>query len=87
MTTEGPLDRDFILSIILEKVREVVPDLQQTEWGPADAMSDLGLDSVERHEVLVLTLEAMGLNLPLVELHGPRNIGELANLLHAKLAA
>lgn len=85
--TEGPLDRDLILSIILEKVRLVVPELQQAPCGPEDALSDLGLDSVERHEVLILTLEAISLDLPLVELHGPRNIGELANLLHAKLAA
>ena len=81
------MDREFILSTIIEQVRLVVPELRQTPCGPQDALSDLGLDSVERHEVLILTLEAMGLNLPLVELHGPRNIGELANLLYAKLAA
>ncbi|HEU0123688.1 MAG TPA: hypothetical protein VFQ91_24370 [Bryobacteraceae bacterium] len=50
-------------------------------------MGTLGLDSVERHEVLILTLEAIGLDVPLVALHGPRNIGELAELLHAKLLA
>jgi polyketide biosynthesis acyl carrier protein len=47
-------------------------------------MSQLGLDSVERQEVVMLTLEAIGLEIPLVQLRGPRTIGDLAELLHAK---
>jgi polyketide biosynthesis acyl carrier protein len=87
ITADDPLDRDFILGVIVEKVRLVVPELQQADIGPSAVLSDLGLDSVERHEVVILTIEAIGLDLPLVQLHGPRNIGELATLLHAKLAA
>jgi polyketide biosynthesis acyl carrier protein len=50
-------------------------------------MADLGLDSVSRQEVLIMTMEEIGLNLPMVQLFGPRNIGELTDLLHAKLHA
>ncbi len=82
------VNREVILGIIREKIRAVVPDLPpRSELRPGDSMSDLGLDSMERHEVVVLTLDAMNLDLPLVQLHGPRNIGELADLLYAKLPA
>jgi len=81
------LNRDAILNILFSKVVEVVPDLQGRTLAPTDSMAELGLDSIERHEALLLTLEAIGLEVPLVKLHGPRNLGELADLLHARLAA
>lgn len=84
---EASLDRDAILAIMLARIREVVPDLENHTIGPEDSMADLGIDSIERSEIIVMTLEAIGLELSLVQLHGPRNIGELADLLLAKLRA
>jgi polyketide biosynthesis acyl carrier protein len=81
------LDRDSIVDIIRAKIREVVPDLDGHAIDPAHAMADLGLNSVERGEVIMLTLEALNLDLPLVALRGPRNIGELADLLRGKQPA
>jgi polyketide biosynthesis acyl carrier protein len=72
------------LAIITENIRAVVPDLSETSITASDTMSQLGLDSVERQEVVMLTLEAIGLEIPLVQLRGPRTIGDLAELLHAK---
>jgi polyketide biosynthesis acyl carrier protein len=80
------LDRDRILAILIEKVRQVVPELNQVPCGPEDSLNALGLDSVERHEVVILTLEALNLDIPLVQTYGPRNIGELAALLYGKQA-
>jgi polyketide biosynthesis acyl carrier protein len=81
------LDRDTILATIIKQIRIVVPDLDGETIGPQDAMADLGVDSIDRQEIIILTLEALGLEIPMVQLHGPRNLGELADLLHAKLAA
>ena len=79
------MNRDRIVAIILEKIREVLPEAGQAACGPEDSLSDLGLDSVERQEVVILTLQALDLDIPLVQTHGPRNVGELAALLYAKL--
>lgn len=78
------MDNTSILAIITENIRAVVPDLSETPITASDTMSQLGLDSVERQEVVMLTLEAIGLEIPLVQLRGPRTIGDLAELLHAK---
>jgi len=80
------LDRDSILAIIIGQIRDVVPELEAKPITGADSMADLGVDSIERSEILMNTLEAIDLDLPMVQLHGPRNLGELADLLHAKLA-
>ncbi len=81
------MDRDSILAVIVAQIRDVVPELEGRAIGGADTMADLGLDSIERTEVVMNTLEAIGLDVPLVRLHGPKNLGELADLLHAQRGA
>lgn len=79
------MDRESILAIIIGQAREVVPELGAQPISGDDAMADLGVNSIERSEIVMNTLEAIGLDLPMVQTHGPRNLGELADLLHAKL--
>jgi len=79
------MDSDHILNVLIAQIGEVVPDLAGRAIARTDSMADLGVDSIERSEILVNTLEIIGLQLPLVQLHGPRNLGELADLIHAKL--
>lgn len=79
------MDRDAVLALLIAKLREVVPDLAERAITGEESMAELGVDSIERSEILMDSLEALGLDLPMVQLHGPRNLGELADLLHAKL--
>lgn len=81
------MESDDILSILIGQIREVVPEMIDQDIGAADSMAALGVDSVERSEILMNTLEILGLDLPMVQLHGPRNLGELALLLKAKCAS
>ena len=79
------MDSDAIFVVIVDTIREVVPELTDHRIGRDDSMADLGVNSIERNEVVLLTLQAIDLDLPTVQLHGPHNIGELADLLNAKL--
>lgn len=86
MTTTERLDKNAILAILIGNIREIVPDLASQTIGPEKSMADLGVDSIERSDVLMTTLEAIGLKISLVQLHGPRNLGDLAQLIHDKLS-
>jgi polyketide biosynthesis acyl carrier protein len=79
------LDRDTVLATILQQIYIVEPALAGQTITADDSMADIGIDSVSRQDVLILSMEALGLDLPMVQLFGPRNIGELADLLHARL--
>ena len=81
------MDSDRIAEIIIAEIRSTVPELEAQPIIRADSMADLGVDSIERSEIILATLEAIGVKVPMVQLHGPRNIGELADLLHAKSKA
>ena len=80
------MDSNQIAGIIIAEIRETVPELAGQPISGADSMADLGVDSIERSEVILAAMEKLGLKIPMVELHGPRNIGELASLLHSKSA-
>lgn len=79
------MDRDSILAILVEQIRTVEPELEGRPIGATDSMAALGIDSVSRQEVLILAMERLGLDLPMVQLFGPKNLGELAQLLQSRL--
>ncbi len=65
---------------------EVLPVLVGHNFKPTDQLCELGANSVDRAEIIVLLMERLSLRIPKSELHGPKNIGELANLLQEKIA-
>ncbi len=72
--------------MIVAEIRETVPELADQPITAADSMAELGVDSIERSEIILATMEKLGLKIPMVQLHGPKNIGELADLLLSKSA-
>jgi polyketide biosynthesis acyl carrier protein len=81
------VERKVILDIIAAHAREVLPELRQHDFLETDRLTDLGANSVDRAEIAMLVQEALSLSVPRVELFGPRNIGELAELFLQHLHA
>jgi polyketide biosynthesis acyl carrier protein len=76
-----------ILNLVAQHTREILPGLEAHEFVAADRLVDLGANSVDRAEIAMLVQESLGLSVSRVELFGPKNIGELADLFLAKLDA
>ncbi|AEA62698.1 MULTISPECIES: acyl carrier protein [Burkholderia] len=79
------MDLQQIVELIARHTKEVIPGLDRHTFRATDALKDLGANSLDRSEIVIMTLESLSLRVPLVELAGARNIGELAQVLHAKL--
>jgi polyketide biosynthesis acyl carrier protein len=85
-TLEGEcMNKEEIVAIIARHAREVIPGLQGHSFQATDALKDLGANSIDRSEIVMMTLESLSLNIPLIEIARAGNIGELASILHAKL--
>lgn len=78
------MSSEEIFELIVKYVREVVPELENHAFEPSDSMKELGANSIDRAEIIMMTLESLSLNIPLVELAGLRNLGELASAIHGK---
>ncbi|HEY0189505.1 MAG TPA: acyl carrier protein [Kofleriaceae bacterium] len=73
-----------VLPLILDALHEVVPETAGVAAVPSDSMEDLGANSLDRADIVMMVLERMNLAIPLTETVGPRNLGELAQLLSDK---
>jgi len=73
-----------IFDIIAGHARDVLPELADQPLSRQHSLRELGANSIDRAEILMLTTASLGLRIPLVELAQARNMGELADLLAAR---
>lgn len=81
------MTKDKTFTLITEAVREILPELADRDLGESDTLDALGANSMDRAEIVMTVLEEMDLDIPLVETHGPQNLGELAQHLSDTAAA
>lgn len=78
------MNKKKILELIVGYSCEVIPGLENHEFRTDDRLSDLGANSVDRAEILMMTMEALSLKIPRIELFGAQNIGELVDVFYGK---
>lgn len=78
------MNKEKIFEIIQHYTREVMPELESHAFQRTDRLVDLGANSVDRAEIITMTMEALSLQIPRVELFGATNLGELADVLYEK---
>jgi polyketide biosynthesis acyl carrier protein len=64
-----PLDPSSqrIFDALRRNICELVPELSAAAIGPEDTLASLGLNSIDRTEAILLTLEALALDVPIHE--------------------
>nr|QLG04874.1 PulM [Streptomyces sp.] len=73
-----------VFDLVVKHTCEVMPELDDHTFAATDSLRELGANSMDRAEIIMMTLESLSLSIPLVELAGANNIGELAKLIHDK---
>lgn len=81
------MTRNDLLALIGLHTREILPGLDGHDFIASDRLVDLGANSVDRAEIAMLVQESLNLSVSRVELFGPKNIGELADLFLTKIHA
>jgi polyketide biosynthesis acyl carrier protein len=75
--------RERVTDTVERNLRLVLPDLPADAFRPEVSMSDLGADSMDRMDVVIGTLDDLGLELAGDRLAGVRDIGTLIEALCA----
>ena len=76
-----------ILELIIRHTREILPALDTHTFLESDSLAELGANSMDRAEITMMVQESLSLIVPRIELFGPKNIGELADLFLSKVNA
>ncbi|WP_025684408.1 acyl carrier protein [Paenibacillus maysiensis] len=79
------MSKEELLTLVISQTCEVLPELAGHSFQSSDRLADLGANSLDRAEIVMMVMEALSLQIPRVELFGARNIGELVDVLHSKL--
>ncbi|WP_372362124.1 acyl carrier protein [Xanthomonas sp. NCPPB 1325] len=77
------MSQQHILEVIIRHVRDVVPGLENHVFTPGDSLREIGANSIDRADIIMMTLESLSLSIPLVDMAGAQNIGEIADIIHA----
>lgn len=77
---------ETILHLIDQNLFEIVPELEDEEFSRDETLVDLGLNSIDRGELITLTLENLELEIPRVEFVAAKTINELAKIFEEKLS-
>jgi polyketide biosynthesis acyl carrier protein len=78
------VSKETIVEVIIRHTREVIPHLERYQLQPSDSLKALGANSIDRADIIMMTLESLCLNIPLVAMAKAENIGELAGIIHEK---
>ena len=78
------MTKEDIFQIITDHTKEVVEELKNHNFSQTDSLKDLGANSIDRAEILTMTMESLELDVPRTELFGAKNMGDLAEIFYAK---
>ncbi len=78
------MSKEEILKRITRHTCELIPELEGHAFQRSDGLKDLGADSMDRADIVMMTMESLSLRIPLIELAGLTNIGESADAFHEK---
>jgi polyketide biosynthesis acyl carrier protein len=78
------MSKEQIFEIIVEHLVEVLPEIDPQNVLISNSFSELGANSIDRMEIVTMTLQTLNLKIPLMAFAGARNIEELVDIFHAK---
>lgn len=72
--------KDAVLAIMKKYIMELLPNVKAEDIHAGVRMADLGANSIDRADIIVATMEELGLKLPLASFGKAKNIGELIDI-------
>jgi polyketide biosynthesis acyl carrier protein len=79
------MNKEEFFELITRHTCELIPELEGHAFQWSDRLKDLGANSMDRADIVMMTMESLSLRMPLVELANVTNIGELADAFYEKL--
>lgn len=79
------MDRNQIFTLVRQNTATVL-DIDPASIAIEQRLADLGANSIDRMEIVTMSLDALSLDVPLVEMAGVHNIESLVDLLSQKLS-
>lgn len=70
-----------ILACVSKNILDVLPDLSADDIAVDSVLSDLGCNSVDRMDVIIMSMEDIGIKVPLMSFSKVATVGDLMSVL------
>lgn len=81
------MERETIWEALKKNIFELFPEYKQLTINPTDSLRELGANSVDRAEIIMLTLSHLKLQIPLIEFAKAKNLDELVDIFYQAMDA
>lgn len=80
------MGKNEVFDIVKKNLAEIIPGVDTATVMIDRQLKDYGANSIDRMEIVTMSMEALGVTIPLVELAKASNIQELVDILQAASA-
>jgi polyketide biosynthesis acyl carrier protein len=74
------MDKAYIFSILKNGIAEIMTDLDTNSITLQESLRDLGMNSVDRADILLQTMDSLQISVPMIEFAAAQNIGEIVDV-------
>ena len=81
------MEQTAIMQELKTNLAEIIPELDSNNIDVNESLLNLGANSIDRADLVIMTLETLKLHIPMSEFAGAMTIRQLAEKIYNKLAA
>ncbi|MCX7920827.1 MAG: acyl carrier protein [Clostridia bacterium] len=78
------MTKEQIFELVKNSIREMVPEINTDNVRIEQSLRDLGVNSIDRMDIVIKCMEDLNLKIPLVEFGKVKNIAGIVELLYEK---
>ena len=79
------MERLDVWQVFKETIIEIFPDFSTKVINESDSLKDLGANSIDRVEIIMLVMSRLRLKIPLVAFASAKNMAGLVSIFHDEL--
>jgi polyketide biosynthesis acyl carrier protein len=80
------MTKEEVFQVVKDSIIEFLPDVSPEQIEISLSLKDLGANSVDRMDIVINSMESLGIKIPLVEFGKVNNIQGLVDLLYERAA-
>lgn len=80
------MTKEQVFEVVKDSIVEFLPDVSRDDICIEESLRDLGANSIDRMDIVIKSMEALGIKIPMVEFGKVKNIQGLVDLLYDKKA-
>lgn len=80
------MSKEEIIKALKKSIVNYVDDISEEEIELTDSLTDIGLDSIERGDILIDTMDDLGVKMSLIDFKNASNLGDIVEIFSTNLS-